>query len=62
VAFIAVGILRNPAGLNWVHSADQVDLLAKIGITLLLFVVGLKLDLHLIRQMGRVALPQDWDR
>ena len=56
VAFIAVGILSGPAGLNWVHSADQVDLLAKIGITLLLFVVGLKLDVHLIRRMGRVAL------
>lgn len=56
VAFIAVGILSGPAGLNWMHSADQVDLLAKIGITLLLFVVGLKLDLHLIRKMGRVAL------
>lgn len=56
VAFIAAGILSGPAGFNWVHSADQVDLLAKIGITLLLFVVGLKLDLHLIRTMGRVAL------
>ncbi len=56
VAFIAVGILSGPAGLNWMHSADQVDLLAKMGITLLLFVVGLKLDLHLIRKMGRVAL------
>ncbi len=56
IAFIAVGILSGPAGLNWVHSADQVDLLAKIGITLLLFVVGLKLDLHLIRRMGGVAL------
>jgi Kef-type K+ transport system membrane component KefB len=56
VAFIAVGILSGPAGFNWLHSAEQVDLLAKIGITLLLFVVGLKLDLHLIRSMGRVAL------
>lgn len=56
VAFIVVGILAGPAGLNWVHSADQVDLLAKLGIALLLFVVGLKLDLHLIRSMGRVAL------
>lgn len=56
VAFIAVGIAAGPAGLNWVHSADQVDLLAKMGIALLLFVVGLKLDLHLIRNMGRVAL------
>lgn len=56
VAFIAVGIVAGPAGLNWVHAADQVDLLAKMGIALLLFVVGLKLDVHLIRNMGRVAL------
>ena len=56
VAFIAVGIMSGPSGFNWLHSADQVDLLAKIGITLLLFMVGLKLDLHLIRSMGRVAL------
>ncbi|MDR4470802.1 MAG: cation:proton antiporter [Nitrospira sp.] len=56
VAFIAVGILAGPAGLNWVHSADQVDLLAKLGIALLLFVVGLKLDVQLIRSMGKVAL------
>ncbi|MBL4574523.1 MAG: cation:proton antiporter, partial [Opitutaceae bacterium] len=32
------------------------DLLAKLGIVLLLFVVGLKLDLHIIRTMGPVAL------
>lgn len=56
VAFIAVGVLAGPAGLNWVHAADQIDLLAKLGIALLLFVVGLKLDVHLIRNMGPVAL------
>lgn len=56
VAFIAVGILLGPAGLGWVAASDQMDLLAKIGIALLLFVVGLKLDLHIIRTLGRVAL------
>lgn len=56
VAFIAVGILVGPAGLGWVRSHDQIDLLATLGISLLLFVVGLKLDLHLIRSLGRVAL------
>jgi Kef-type K+ transport system membrane component KefB len=55
VAFIAVGILVGPGALDWVHSADQVDLLAKLGIALLLFVVGLRLDLHLIRNMGPVG-------
>ncbi len=56
VAFIAVGILVGPSVLGWVSANDQVDLLAKLGIALLLFIVGLKLDLHIIRSMGRVAL------
>ena len=56
VAFIAVGILAGPSVLGWVSANDQIDLLAKFGITLLLFVVGLKLDLHIIRTMGPVAL------
>jgi Kef-type K+ transport system membrane component KefB len=56
VAFIAVGILVGPSVLGWVSANDQVDLLAKLGISLLLFVVGLKLDLHIIRTMGPVAL------
>ena len=56
VAFIVVGILVGPSVLGWVSANDQVDLLAKLGIALLLFVVGLKLDLHIIRTMGPVAL------
>ena len=56
IAFIFVGILLGPAGLDWVHALDQVDLFAKLGIGMLLFVVGLKLDLHLIRSVGRVAM------
>ncbi|MDR4507600.1 MAG: cation:proton antiporter [Candidatus Brocadiaceae bacterium] len=56
MAFIAVGILAGPSGLDWVHSHDQIDLFAKLGIALLLFVVGLKLDPHMVRAMGLVAL------
>lgn len=56
VAFVAVGILVGPAGLHWVRPSDQIDLFATMGITLLLFVVGLRLDVHLIRSMGKVAV------
>lgn len=56
VAYIAAGLLVGPSGLGWVAASDQVDLLAQMGIALLLFVVGLRLDLHLIRTMGRVVL------
>ena len=56
VGYILVGILAGPSVLGQVMARDQVDLLAKMGIAVLLFVVGLKLDLHLIRTLGRVAL------
>ncbi|MGY6276053.1 cation:proton antiporter [Methylomonas sp. MgM2] len=56
VSFIALGIFVGPAGLELVSANDQIDLLSKLGIALLLFVVGLKLDLHIIRTMGPVAL------
>lgn len=56
VAFILVGILVGPAGLGWVRSHEQIGLLAEIGVTVLLFVVGLKLDPGLVRHLGGVAL------
>jgi Kef-type K+ transport system membrane component KefB len=56
LAFIVVGVLQGPAVLGWVTAADEIDLLAKVGIALLLFVVGLKLDLRLVRSLGLVAL------
>ncbi len=56
VVFITVGILVGLSMLGRVNANDQIDLLAKFGITLLLFVVGLKLGLHIICIMGPVAL------
>ncbi|MGE3411028.1 MAG: cation:proton antiporter [Dehalococcoidia bacterium] len=56
VSFIAVGILVGPAGLGLVTRHEQIELLASVGIALLLFVVGLKLDVHTIRTLGPVAL------
>lgn len=56
VAYIFVGVLLGPAFLNLVSSGDEIELLAKLGIAILLFLVGLKLDLALIRSTGVVAL------
>ena len=56
LAFIVVGVIEGPAVLGWVTAEDQIDLLAKIGIALLLFVVGLKLDLRLVRTLGPLVL------
>jgi len=56
VGYIVVGILLGPSVLGWVTAHDQVDLLAQIGITVLLFLVGLKLDMHVVKSVGPVAL------
>ncbi|SFT88793.1 cation:proton antiporter [Halomonas saccharevitans] len=56
VAFIGVGILLGPSGLSLVEQRTEIELFARLGIALLLFVVGLKLDLHVIRTVGPVAL------
>jgi len=56
IMFLATGILAGPSLLGIISSYDQIELLAHIGIALLLFIVGLKLDLNLIRTTGPVAL------
>ena len=56
VAFLATGILAGPSGFSLIQGHGQIELLAHIGISLLLFVVGLRLDLNLIRTTGPVAL------
>jgi len=56
VSFIAVGILAGPSVLDIAQSDEQIDLLAELGIAVLLFLVGLKLDFNLVRTLGPVAL------
>ena len=56
VSFIAVGILAGPSVLDIARSDEHIDLLAELGIAVLLFLVGLKLDLKLVRTLGPVAL------
>ncbi len=56
VSFIAVGVLAGPSVFDIVQSEEKVQLLADLGVALLLFLVGLKLDLKLVRSMGLVSL------
>lgn len=50
VAFIAVGILAGPDVLGIATSTEYIALMAGLSIAVLLFLVGLKLDLKLIRR------------
>jgi Kef-type K+ transport system membrane component KefB len=56
VSFIAVGLLAGPSMLDLVHSEAEIDLLSELGIAVLLFLVGIKLDVKLIRSLGGVSV------
>ena len=56
ISYIVTGIVAGPAVLGWASGGSEIKLLSSIGIAVLLFVVGLKLDVGLIRSVGPVAL------
>lgn len=56
LSFIIVGIIAGPSVLGWITVHNELEVLASFGVTLLLFIVGLKLDLELIRTYGMVAV------
>ncbi|MFP4601710.1 MAG: cation:proton antiporter [Halochromatium sp.] len=56
IAYIIIGIAVGPAGFELVKAHDQISVLSQIGVSVLLFVVGLKLDLTRVRDIGKVAL------
>ncbi|MBX3502207.1 MAG: cation:proton antiporter [Alphaproteobacteria bacterium] len=56
VSFIAVGIAAAALVDSSAETATQIRFLAELGVSLLLFLVGLKLDWRLVRTLGPVAL------
>lgn len=55
-AFIAAGIVAGPHGFGPITSASNVDTIAQLGFILLLFTIGLELDLTGLKKAGRVVL------
>lgn len=55
VALLVSGTLAGPAALAIVDTPEEVELLAEIGIVLLLFTVGLDFPLHELQRLWRTA-------
>jgi CPA2 family monovalent cation:H+ antiporter-2 len=53
VGFLAAGVLFGPHGLSLVHDVHQVELLAEVGVILLLFTLGLEFSLSALAQLRR---------
>ena len=53
VGFLVAGVLVGPSGFGLISATHEVELLAEIGVALLLFEVGLELSLSHVRQWAR---------
>lgn len=56
VGYIVSGIIVGPYVLNILHSTESIELFSKIGISILLFIVGLNLNPETIKETGRISL------
>ncbi len=55
-AFLAAGVLIGPIGLKLVTNADNIETIASLGLTLLLFLIGLEIDFRGLLASGRALL------
>ncbi len=56
IGFIIIGMVSGPYGLGIVKDVDLINLLAELGIIILLFVVGLEFSLPKLRRAGLKAI------
>ena len=54
LAYIAAGAVIGPQfGFGWVQSKEDIRIIAEIGLILLLFMIGLELDLKKLKESGK---------
>lgn len=56
IGYIIAGILVGPYGFNIISSTETIELFSKLGITALLFIVGLNLSPKIIKDVGKISL------
>ena len=58
--FIFSGVIVGPYGFKFINDAHQVELLAEIGVALLLFGIGLELSLEKLKRLWKLILRAFW--
>jgi len=56
VGYILAGVLLGPTGIGLVGARAQIEVLAELGVLLLLYVIGMELSLRAFRRMWRIAV------
>jgi Kef-type K+ transport system membrane component KefB len=55
-AFVLAGVITGPLGLGWVTRVETTYDLSEIAVTIMLFVIGIEMDLSRLKKLGLVAV------
>src|SRR5437868_10894419 len=53
LAYLLAGFVAGPQCLGWVNADEHIEIISEIGLSLLLFMVGLEIDLKKMLKAGR---------
>ncbi len=56
IGYILTGLICGPYFFNIIHSGETIEIFSKIGVVILLFIVGLNLNPQVIKEVGRVSI------
>lgn len=56
VGYIITGIIAGPYALDILHHKETIELFSKLGITMLLFIVGIHLSPQVMKEVGKVSV------
>ncbi len=56
VGFLITGILAGPHGLGLVSASEEIEVLAEVGVVLLLFIIGMEFSFSTFKQMKKTLL------
>ncbi|GAB3195657.1 CPA2 family monovalent cation:H+ antiporter-2 [Pontibacter aydingkolensis] len=56
LGFLATGVIAGPYGLSLIHDTHEIEILAEIGVILLLFIIGMEFSLRNLAMIKRTVL------
>jgi monovalent cation:H+ antiporter-2, CPA2 family len=56
IGFLITGVITGPSGLNLVGNVHDVEMIAEVGVILLLFTIGIEFSLKSLLKIGKVLL------
>lgn len=62
VGALAAGLILGPAMLGWLQETEFIDMMAELGVIVLMFTAGLETDIKELKKSGKASFVIAFDR